>query len=53
MIKNIKNYFWFLKESQLLMKGMYHPIVIFILSLGYGIDFCKLMNRYYKIKESN
>lgn len=51
MFKTLKNYWWFIKESQSFMKGVYHPFIIFILSLIKGINFCKQMNKYYKFKE--
>lgn len=42
-MKNIKNYLWFIKESQSFMEGTYSKPRIFIESLYRGFKFCKLM----------
>lgn len=44
--KNIKNYLYFIKESQSFMKGCGHPVVIFLKSLFKGIRFCIEQNTY-------
>jgi hypothetical protein len=50
MIKNIKNYLWFLKESQAYMKRSYaknkilNAAIVFIISIPKGINFCKMIN---------
>lgn len=51
MIRTLRNYWWFIKESQFFMKGVYNPVIIFILSLWKGIGFCVEMNKYYKYME--
>ncbi len=42
-MKNIKNYLWFIIESQSFMKG-HNPMWVFFKSLWLGIGFCKNMN---------
>lgn len=44
MKENIKNYTWFIKESQSYMHG-YNPVIVFFKSLWLGIGFCKDMNK--------
>ena len=41
-MKSIKNYIWFIKESQSYMKG-HNRIIIFFQSLYKGFGFVKLM----------
>lgn len=42
----MKNYIWFIKESQKFMKGTMSKSKIFILSLYKGIGFCREMKRW-------
>lgn len=55
-MRNIKNYFWFIKKSQKYMNG-YNSIYVFFKSLLLGFKFCKLENDFLKntkvIYESN
>lgn len=51
MILIIKDYLWFIKESQMFMKG-YNPIIIFLKSLYKGIWFCKDMHITRKLSEN-
>lgn len=44
-MKNIKNYVWFIKESQSFMEGVHSKPRIFIESLFRGFKFCRLMNK--------
>lgn len=50
MIKNIRNYLWFVKESQSFMKG-HNPVAIFFQSIFLGIGFCKEMNKWDDIEK--
>jgi len=43
-VNSIKEYIWFLKESQKFMKGTKHPIIIFFQSLVKGFGYVKSMN---------
>lgn len=44
MKESIKDYIWFIKESQSFMKGVQSRPRTFIESLFRGFRFCKLMN---------
>lgn len=48
MIKWMKDYVWFVKESQNYMSG-YNRVIVFVLSLYKGIGFCKMMRKAEKI----
>lgn len=48
MMSVIKDYIWFIKESQSFMKGIYNPVIIFFLSLPKGIGFCRNMSKSRK-----
>lgn len=43
MTQSIKDYIWFIKQSQHFMKGTMHPVVIFFQSLKKGLWFVKVM----------
>lgn len=50
MLAVIKDYLWFIKESQKFMRG-YTPIVVFFQSLYKGIGFCKNMHQGRNLKD--
>ena len=49
-MKLIKNYFWFIKESQSFMKG-HNPVLIFFRSIWKGIFFCKELKEWDRVAE--
>lgn len=49
-MQTIKNYIWFIKESQSFMKG-HNPILVFLQSIWRGFGFCRNMNQWDKTEK--
>lgn len=49
-MKVVKDYIWFIKESQSYMKG-HNPVLVFLKSLFLGVGFCRNMKKWYEVEK--